>query len=193
MKNYILLFIIIPFTTFSQSKSELQNAITKLHQANFLMEFEDIAQLTYPKVYEADGKSAFLEKLDTDFQNDDYRMRLQLEKVPFLFSEFKTIGAQTFCVVRSRNPKRYTFEKKLTATKAEEKKTWLQEKEKTQNITFEPNRNSFNVRSESIYVAVFDAETMGEWKFFNLDDAFQRNAFNTLFDNNIKITLGLNN
>lgn len=193
MKNYILLFIIIPFTTFSQSKLELQNAITKLHQANFLMEFEDIAQLTYPKVYEADGKSAFLEKLDTDFQNDDYRMRLQLEKVPFLFSEFKTIGAQTFCVVRSRNPKRYTFEKKLTATKAEEKKTWLQEKEKTQNVTFEPNRNSFNVRSESIYVAVFDAETMGEWKFFNLDDAFQSNAFNTLFDDTIKNSLGLQN
>lgn len=193
MKKHLFLVLLISIPAFSQSKESLQNAITKLHQANFLMEFEDIAQLTYPKVYEADGKSAFLEKLDTDFQNDDYRMRLQLEKVPFLFSEFKTIGAQTFCVVRSRNPKRYTFEKKLTAAKAEEKKTWLQEKEKTQNITFEPNRNSFNVRSESIYVAVFDAETMGEWKFFNLDDAFQSNAFNTLFDNNIKITLGLNN
>lgn len=194
MKLKLLSFVFILFTinSLSQSKAELLNANTKLHQANYLMEFDTIAELTYPKVYETNGKAAFVEKIESDFQNEDYRMRLQLEKVPFLFSEFKTIGTQTFCVVRCRNPKRYTFEKKLTAAKAEEKKTFLQQKEKTQNVTFESNRNSFNVRSESIYVAIFDAETMGEWKFFNLDDAFQLNAFNTLFDENLKIALGLN-
>jgi hypothetical protein len=193
MKKHLFLFLLIPFTNFSQSKLELQSATTKFHQANFLMEFDAIAELTYPKVYEAIGKTAFTEKLDKDFQNDEYRMRLQLEKVPFLFSEIKTIGTQTFCVVRCRNPKRYTFEKKLTTATAEEKKAFLQEKEKTQNVTFEPTRNSFNVRSESIYVAVLDAETYAEWKFFNLDDAFQLTIFNQLFDENVKISLGLNN
>ncbi|WNM18939.1 hypothetical protein [Flavobacterium capsici] len=193
MKKYFLLTLLFSILSFSQTKESLQKATTKFHQAIFLMDFEDVKSLTYPKIYESIGETAFLEKLDQDYQNSEYRMRLQLEKVPFLFNEIKTIGQQTFCVVRSRNPKRYFFENKLNSVKAEEKKTWLQEKEKTQNVTFEPNRNSFNVKAESIYVAVFDLETFGEWKFFNLDDAFQLNAFNSLFDENIKNTLGLGN
>lgn len=190
MKTYYF-FILFSFVSFSQSKLELQNATLKLYQANYLMEFDVIANLTHPKVYETEGKAAFIEKLDSDFQNDEYRMRLQLEKVPFLFSEIKTIENQSFCVVRCRNPKRYTFEKKLNSTQAEDKKLWLQEKEHSTNVTFEPNRNSFNIRTESIYVAILDYETLGEWKFFNLDDSFQRNSFNFLFDENIRTSLGL--
>ncbi|MEZ4877846.1 MAG: hypothetical protein R2805_09880 [Flavobacterium sp.] len=40
-------------------------------------------------------------------------------------------------------------------------------------------------------MAVFDVETMGEWKFFNLDDAFQLNSFTSLFDANTRTSLGL--
>lgn len=191
MKNYLLLLLFIPFFSFSQSKEALQIATKKLYDANFLMDFEAIKELTYPKVYEVIGEAAFIEQLETDFQNTDYRMRLQLEKVPFIFSEIKTMQGKTFCVVRFRNPKRYLFEDKLNTTQVEEKKTWLQAKENTQNVTFEPTRNSFNVRSDSRYVVVYDVETFGEWKFFNLDDAFQLTAFTSLFDETIRNKIGI--
>ena len=193
MKIYLSLVLFISFTAFSQSKGSLQIAAKKIYDANFLMDFEGIKSFTYPKVYETIGDAAFVEQLENDFQNSEYRMRYQLEKVPMIMSEIKTSEGKSFCVVRFRNPKRYLYENKLNATQVAEKKAWLQEKEKTQNVTFEPARNSFNVRSESIYVAVFDVETMGEWKFFNLDDAFQSKIFHTLIDENIKNILGLNN
>ncbi|MEZ4877847.1 MAG: hypothetical protein R2805_09885 [Flavobacterium sp.] len=100
MKKYFLLTLLFSLVSFSQTKESLQKATTKFNQAIFLMDFEDIKSLTYPKVYEAMGETAFLEKLDQDFQNSEYRMRLQLEKVPFIFSEMKTINNVTFCVIK---------------------------------------------------------------------------------------------
>lgn len=191
MKKQLFLLLFIYLNSFSQSKEALQIATKKLYEANFVLDFEGIKELTYPKVYEGIGEAAFVEQLETDFQNSDYRIRLQLEKVPFIFSEIKTMEGKTFCVVRFRNPKRYSFESKLSASSTEEKKIWLQQKEKTQNVIFEPNRNSFNVRSDSRYVAIFDLETFGEWKFFNLDDAYQLAAFTSLFDETIQNTLGI--
>lgn len=191
MKKYLFLVLLISFSTFSQSKEALQIATKKLYEANFVLDFEGIKELTYPKVYVGIGEAAFLEKLENDFQNSDYRMRLQLEKVPFIFSEIKTMEGKTFCVVRLRNPKRYSFESKLSASSIEEKKNWLKQREKTQSVIFEPNRNSFSVRSDSRYVAIFDLETFGEWKFFNLDDAYQLASFTSLFDETIQNTLGI--
>ena len=191
MKKQLFLLLFIYLNSFSQSKEALQIATKKLYEANFVLDFEGIKELTYPKVYEGIGEAAFVEQLETDFQNSDYRMRLQLEKVPFIFSEIKTMEGKTFCVVRFRNPKRYSFEIKLSASSTEEKKIWLQQKEKTKNVIFEPNRNSFNVRSDSRYVAIFDLETFGEWKFFNLDDAYQLASFTSLFDETIQNTLGI--
>ncbi|MGV9002738.1 hypothetical protein [Flavobacterium sp.] len=191
MKKYLSLLLLLSFATFSQSKEALQTATKKLYDANFLMDFEVIKQLTYPKVYEAMGETAFLEQLENDFQNSEYRMRYQVENVPFIFSEIKIIDGKTFCVVRFRNPKRYLFENKLNAAQIATKKTWLQAKENTQNVTFEAARNSFTVRSASRYVAIFDLETVGEWKFFNIDDAFQLATFRALFDESIGNKIGI--
>jgi hypothetical protein len=133
-----------------------------------------------------------LSKIDHHFENKEYRLRLQLETLPFQFGTIKKIADKSFCVITFRNPIRYFFETKLTAESAAEKKAWIQQINKTKDVTFEPNRNSFNVRKTSTYVALMDESTNNEWKFFNFDDENQFNAFQSLFDENIKTALGLN-
>lgn len=44
---------------------------------------------------------------------------------------------------------RYFFEAKLTAENAAEKKAWIKKNNNTKEVTFEPNRNSFNLNKKS--------------------------------------------
>ena len=137
------------------------------------------------------GKDILIEKIEKYYENDEYRLREQLEILPFQYGQIKKIEGKSFCVITFRNPMRYFFETKLTTETALEKATWLKQINKSKEVTFEPKRNSFNVRRMSTYVAVIDETTNNEWKFFNLDDANQLAAFQTIFGESIKKALGL--
>ena len=118
-------------------------------------------------------------------------MREQSEILPFQYGTIKKIEGKSFCVITFRNPMRYFFETKLTTKAATEKATWLKQINKTKEVTFEPKRNSFNIRRTTTYIAIFDETTNKEWKFFNLDDANQLASFQTIFGGSIKKELGL--
>lgn len=192
LKNLSLLFFFITFNSFSQSTEALKTSAQKLYEANFLMDFEEIVKLSYPPMVTNIGKEIMLEKTELHYENEEYRLRYQLQSVPLQYGQTKQINGKSFCVITIRIPKRYFFEAKLTAEQAALKKTWLQEVNNTKEVTFEPNRNSFNVKKISTYIAVFDENTNGEWKFFNFDNQEQLAAFQSIFDENVKTALGLN-
>lgn len=187
MKRNILFFCLL-FTGligYAQSTESLKKAMQQLYEANYLMDFETIAQLSYPKMVDQIGKTAFLEKTELFYENETYRQRYQLQSVPFQFGPITKIGTQSFCVITVRIPKRYFYEAKLTTEKASEQKAWLQEINQTKDVTFEPNRNSFNVKMFNTFVAVYDENTNGNWRFFNFDFTEQQTAFETLFDESV--------
>ena len=93
----------------------------------------------------------------------------------------KKNDGKSFYIITFKNPVRYFFEEKLTTEQAAEKKKQLQEINQTQDVTFEPERNSFNVKKTTTYVAISDENTSGEWKFFNFDDKDQREFFEREF------------
>ncbi len=169
----------------AQDTASLKKTMQQLYEANYLMDFETIAQLSYPNMVEKTGKEAFLEQTEQFYENETYRQRYQLQSVPFQFGPITKIGNQWFCVVTVRIPKRYFFEAKLSAEQALEKKTWLQEMNQTKDVTFEPNRNSFNVKMIATFIAVYDENTNGNWRFFNFDFTEQQTAFEQLFDESV--------
>lgn len=192
MKNLItLFFLFLSISTFSQSSESLKVAVRNFYEANYLMDFETIITLLHPEMVKTIGNDLLLEKLDKYYENDDYRLREQLETLPFQYGVIKKIEDKSFCVITFRNPMRYFFETKLTAETAAEKATWLKQFNKTKDVTFEPKRNSFNVRRTTTYVAVLDETTNKEWKLFNLDDANQLASFQAIFSESIKKELGL--
>jgi hypothetical protein len=137
------------------------------------------------------NKDSFLEKLDLDYQNEEYRMRLELVTPVFQYSELKKIEGKTFCVITYRNPIRYFFENKLNSDSASKKVNWLKENNNAKEVVFEPKRNSINVKRVSKLIAIADETTGNEWKFFNFDDSSQREIFKTSFNENVKKELGL--
>ncbi|WP_264521725.1 hypothetical protein [Flavobacterium sp. N1994] len=190
-KLFSLLFLLFSLNALTQTISSLQLATKKFYEVNYLMDFETVASLSYPKIAEKSGPEKFLENLENHYENPEFRLRLQLETVPFQFSIIKTIQGKSFCVITCRNPMRYFFETKLTTETATEKATWLKEINKTKEVTFEPNRNSFNVKKISTFVAVIDETTNKEWKFFNFDMATQYDLFEVCFGKDTKKELGL--
>ena len=187
----ILLFLFLSISTFSQSTESLKVATKKFYEANYLMDFETIVSLSYSKMAETIGKDVMFEKLEKYYENDEYRLREQLETLPFQYNAIKKIEGKSFCKITFRNPMRYFFETKLTAETASAKTIWLKQINKTKDVTFEPKRNSFNIRRQSTYIAIMDEITNNEWKFFNLDDANQLASFQTIFGESIKKELGL--
>jgi len=190
--KFIFLFILFSSFSFSQSLEKLKLETKKIYDANYTMDFDGITDLTYPKIVESIGnRDTFLEKLDLDYQNEEYRMRLELVTPIFQYSELKRIEGKTFCVITYRNPIRYFFEKKLNSDSASKKVNWLKENNNANEVVFEPKRNSINVKRVSKLIAIADETTGNEWKFFNFDDSSQRETFKTLFNENVKKELGL--
>jgi hypothetical protein len=186
-----LLVLLTVHFGFSQNGMQLLASSKKLYTAHYEMDFETLVSLSYPKLVDAIGREALLDKLDKTYQNEEYRFRYQLESVALITHKTEKIGTQTFCLLTCRNPVRYLFEKKLSADEVVAKTAWLQEVNQTKEVTFEPKRNSFSVRRTTTYLAIMDESTLGQWKFINLDDPFQDAAFQSLFDENTKKQLGL--
>ena len=192
MKNKLsILLLFFSIVTFSQSTESLEIATKKYYEANYLMDFETIVSLSHPVMLKTISKDLLLEKLDKYYENEEYRLREQLETLPFQYGMVKKIEGKSFCVIIFRNPMRYFFERKLTTEAAADKANWLKQINKSKEVTFEPKRNSFNVKRTSTYLAVMDETTINEWKFFNLDDANQLASFQTIFGESIKKELGL--
>ena len=192
MKNKLsILLLFFSIVAFSQSTESLKIATKKYYEANYLMDFETIVSLSHPVMVKTIGKDLLLEKLDKYYENEEYRLREQLETLPFQYGMVKKIEGKSFCVITFRNPMRYFFETKLTTETAADKANWLKQINKSKEVTFEPKRNSFNVKRTTTYLAVMDETTIKEWKFFNLDDANQLAFYQTIFGESIKKELGL--
>jgi hypothetical protein len=191
MKTKItFLFLLYGTIAISQSLENLKASTKKIHDANYNMDFGVLTELTYPKIYES-GKTAFEEKLDTDYQNDIFRMRLEIENPVFQYSEIKKVNDKSICIITYKNPIRYFFEAKLDATTAQQKVASLKESFKAYEVNFEPKRNSINVKRNSKLIAIADDSTQNEWKFINLDDLAQREIARKLLNESIKKELGL--
>jgi len=189
-KQFSILLLIINIKSFSQSTESLKIATKKFYEANYLMDFETIVSLSHPVMVKTIGKDLLLEKLDKYYENEEYRLREQLETLPFQYGMVKKIEGKSFCLITFRNPMRYFFETKLTTEAAADKANWLKQINKSKEVTFEPKRNSFNVKRTTTYLAVMDETTIKEWKFFNLDDANQLASFQTIFGESIKKRIG---
>jgi hypothetical protein len=155
------------------------------------MDFDAIVSMTYPKVVQTIIREVMTDKLDSDYQNEEFRKRLQLERPDFQYSAPKKIEGRTYCVITFKNPIRYFFEDKLDASAGAKRAIALKSNTKAYEVTFEPKRNSFNVRKVSKFVAVADETTQNQWKFIDPDDSSQMAIFETLISTDAKTELGL--
>lgn len=186
-----IFLLLVSCFSYAQTIEQVKVETKKIYDANYTMDFDAVANLTYPSIVEHFGRSKFLDKLDNDYQNEKYRMRIQLEKMVFQYGEIQKIDGKMYCVITYRNPARYFYETKLDSNTSLSEANFLREKDQTKDVTFEPKRNSFNVRRISKLIAIADATTKNEWKFLNVDDLEQRALSKNILNDTVKKQLGL--
>ncbi|SCX78469.1 hypothetical protein [Flavobacterium caeni] len=193
MKNMWLSLLFFCYTaSIAQTLDALRPMAQKICDANYNMDFEPLADLTYPPlVTELGGREKFLEKVDLDYQNDEFRKRIQLETPALKFAEIKKIDGASYCVITYYNPIRYFIEKKLDAMTGPQKAAELKIIEQATFAVYEPARNTINVKRHSTLVAIADATTQNQWRFINFDDTAQREWSAQHLNENIKKQLGL--
>lgn len=190
-KLLVLLLVLSVKSIQSQTLESLKSESLKFYEGHYYMDFKSVADLSHPTVIENADTETFIQKLDSEYQNAEFRKRLQLVQPVFVFSAIKTIDGHAFCVITYKNPTRYFFEQKLDAATANQKVAELKQTTKATEVIFEPARNSINVKRSSKLVAVYGESTQNQWKFFNFDDPAQETSFQKLFNENIKKALGL--
>lgn len=176
----------------SQTLESLKPLAKKIHDANYNMDFEPLADLTYPTIVEQlGGRAKFVTKVDSDYQNDEFRKRIQIESPVFQYSPIKKIDGKSYCVISYYNPIRYFIEKKLDGVSGPQKAAELKQIERATLTVYEPARNTINVKRNSKFIAIADETTQNQWKFINFDDVAQRQMADMLLNESIKKELGL--
>ena len=190
-KLLVLLLVFSAISVQSQTVESLKTETLKFYEGHYYMDFKTVADLTHPIVLENTDTGTFIQKLDNEYQNTEFRKRLQLVQPIFSYTAIKTIDGQAFCVITYKNPTRYFFEQKLDAAKGHQKVSELKQSTKATEVIFEPVRNSINVKRSSKLVAVWDESAQNQWKFFNFDDPMQEERFQKRFNEYIKKAIGL--
>jgi hypothetical protein len=189
MKKYLsILLFLLAFNGFSQSIESLKAKTLKLYDASYTMDFETIADLTYPKIFNNLDRETIIKAMDEMFQNDIMKVRFVYPTVTFNYSPVKTIDGQKFCIIRYKNAMRLTFEEKIPEDRVDTLLKLMKQEKKYETVVFEENRNSFLATGNAILIAISDSVSKNEWTFVNYDN---EDLFGTLFEKNLKTELGL--
>lgn len=190
MKNKIIiavLFILTSLTTFAQDLNTLKTEALKAYKAASNMDYDQIFETTYPKVFDIVPKESMKGMFEQMMKNEQYSIQL-IEVLPeFTFGDIKKIDNKTFCLVDHNNVMEMTFKEPMEDAEMmiDIFKTNMDAKE----VTYDKTKNAFTIKLRSTLIAVADDLTNQKWKFLNKDK--DNKLFSMIFDENIKTSLGL--
>jgi hypothetical protein len=168
-KTYLLLAFLATTIGFAQTLETLKADTKKMYDASYNMNYEEVTNFTYPKVFDLIPKEQMLEMLDQTFNNETMRVRLVSVDPKFVFSDIQKIESKTVAVVNYNNAMRIIFEQKMTD---EEGIKMVENFKNAGNYSiakFEKERNAMYLEGPATMIAVADESTKNEWKFLNYE------------------------
>jgi hypothetical protein len=189
MKNILLIIVLFVcgIAAVAQDKAALESATEKMYTASYNLDFEAILDQTYPKLFELAPRPAVTEQIKSALDNEMMAIVFNSPKVDFTYADIKTIGEQKFCVVRYLNSMTMKMKPDIDVDMGSQIANNLKKSGKFQKISHDEKTNHILAEGNAILIAISDKSTNWQWKFINYSDEI----FTTLFDENIKNTLGL--
>jgi hypothetical protein len=179
-KIYLLFAFLTGIVGFAQTLETLRADTKKMYEASYNMDYEEVTNYTYPKVFDLVPKEKMLEILDQTFNNETMRIRLVTIDPKFVFSDIQQIENKNLAVVNYNNAMRIIFEQKMT----EEEGTKMLENFKSSGnysvAKFEKERNALYLEGNATMIAVADDTTKNEWKFLNYEKGQSQMAITVL-------------
>ena len=190
MKTKILFFAFFLFQTITilaQDMASLKTEALKSYKASVNMNFDDIFETTYPKVFDIIPKDQMKMMFGQMMENEQFSIKLVEVEPGFTFGEIKKIEGKTFCFVDHNNVMLMKFKEPMAD--GESMVEIFKSSMNAEKVTYDKASNSFRIETRSTLIAVADDLTKNQWKFLNKDK--ENKMFSMLFDAKILKALGL--
>lgn len=190
MKTKSLFFVFFLFQTIvilAQDMASLKTEALKAYKASVHMNYEDIFNTTYPKLFEIVPKDQMKEMFNQMMENPQFSIKLVEVEPKFTYGEFKKIEGKTFCFINHDNVMTMKFKEPLD--NAESMTDIFKNSMGAEKVTYDKATNSFRIELRSTLIAIADESTKNQWKFLNKDK--ENRMFSMLFDEKIVKGLGL--
>ncbi len=190
MKFRILAFFFFLFQTIfvaAQDMNALKSEALRSYNASIAMNFDDIFDTTYPKVFDIIPQDQMKIMFGQMMDNEQFSIKLIKVDPKFSFGEFKKIDDKTFCVIDYNNVMEMTF--KTPMEDGEAMVDAFKKNMSAEKVTFNKLTNTFKIELKATLIAVADSLTNNKWKFLNKDK--ENKLFLMIFNEKIQKQLGL--
>lgn len=104
MRKFFTLLLLISITSgFSQTMENLKTETQKMYQFSIVMNFDEVIDMTYPKLFEIVDRETLWTMMQSMFDNEVMTVSLIDLKPEFLYSEIKEVDGKKFNVIKYRN------------------------------------------------------------------------------------------
>lgn len=184
----LALFMLVSIQGFSQDMVSLKANAQKVYDYTVAHQYEQIMDMTYPKLYDIAPKEAILEILKKSFEgNDGFTIKMVAAPPNFIFGNIKKIGDQTFSVITHDNTMQIIWDEAIPNLEIQEYIDMFKKTMKTENVSYDPANKTMNIKTGAKMIAISDDLTKKQWKFLT----YNEQVFSKIFDEKIKAELGL--
>ena len=184
---FLTLFLFQTISLLAQDIASLKAEALKSYKASVNMNFEDIFETTYPKVFDIVSQEQMKTMFGQMMENEQFSIKLVEVEPGFSFGEIKKIEGKTFCLIGHNNVMTMQFKEPMED--AESMTDIFKSSMNAEKVTYDKATNSFRIEMRSTLIAVADDLTKYQWKFLNKDK--ENKMFSMLFDAKIVKALGL--
>lgn len=169
----ILLTVIVLFitnTTFGQDLKSLELETKKMINASTKLNFEEILDYTYPKLFEIISKEQMKEVLKATFSNEQFGISFLNIEPDFQFRNITKIENKTLCVIKYKLGMAMHFNETVDEqTVSTMIQTLESQGEAYQEVKFDKEKNTFFIKGISTMIGIVDELTNNKWKFITYD------------------------
>lgn len=184
----LALFMLISIQGFSQDMASLKANAQKVYDYTVAHQYEQIMDMTYPKLYDIAPKEAILEILKKSFEgNDGFKIKMVAAPPNFVFGKIKKIGDQTFSVISHDNTMQIIWDEPIPNLEIKDYIEMFKTAMKTENVSYDPTNKTMNIKTQAKMIAISDNLTKKQWKYLT----YNEQVFSKIFDEKIKAELGL--
>ena len=184
---FLTLFLFQTISLLAQDIASLKTEALKSYKASVNMNFEDIFETTYPKVFDIVSQEQMKTMFGQMMENEQFSIKLVEVEPDFSYGEIKKIEGKSFCMVNYNNVMAMKFKEPMND--AESMTDIFKSSMNAEKVTYDKATNTFRIEMRSTLIAVADELTKMQWKFLNKDK--DNKLFSMIFDEKIVKALDL--
>lgn len=184
---FLTLFLFQTISLLAQDIASLKAEALKSYKASVNMNFEDIFETTYPKVFDIVSQEQMKTMFGQMMENEQFSIKLVEVEPDFSYGEIKKIEGKSFCMVNYNNVMAMKFKQPMED--AESMIDIFKSSMGADKVSYDKLTNTFRIEMRSTLIAVADDLTKNKWKFLNKDK--ENKMFSMIFNENIVKALGL--